>query len=129
MVYHHSGQVKVQTRNWNLTLSVFWMMKIRRTPTPVSEAIGPATQFAPVRLLPIRLNCHHVLLMSRSAGGFAATVCRLGAAAAMAVAVGEPDVDTSMPMTDRSALGRARMTSPAAYAPLGMRVTADTVPE
>ena len=23
MVYHHSGQVKVQNRNWNLTLSVF----------------------------------------------------------------------------------------------------------
>ena len=41
MVYHHSGQVKVQNRNWNLTLSVFWMMKIRRTPTPVSDAIAP----------------------------------------------------------------------------------------
>src|SRR5215218_2587918 len=27
IVYHHSGQVKVQNRNWNLTLSVFWMMK------------------------------------------------------------------------------------------------------
>ena len=41
MVYHHSGHVKVQKRNWNLTLSVFWKMKIRRTPTPVSEAIAP----------------------------------------------------------------------------------------
>jgi hypothetical protein len=41
MVYHHSGQLKVQNRNWNLTLSVFWKMKIRRTPTPVSDAIAP----------------------------------------------------------------------------------------
>jgi hypothetical protein len=41
IVYHHSGQVKVQNRNWNLTLSVFWMMKIRRTPRPVSDAIAP----------------------------------------------------------------------------------------
>src|SRR5215212_11457152 len=51
----------------------------------------PATQFAPVRLLPVRLlptrlNRHHVLLMSRSTGGFSATVCHLGGAAALAVA-------------------------------------------
>src|SRR5215207_9903860 len=37
----------------------------------------PATQFAPVRLLPIWLNRHHTLLMSRSTGGLGATVCRL----------------------------------------------------
>ena len=47
MVYHHSGQVKVQNRNWNLTLSVFWMMKIRRTPTPVSDAIAPPLSLRP----------------------------------------------------------------------------------
>src|SRR4029453_2510667 len=47
MVYHHSGQVKVQNRNWNLTLSVFWMMKTRRTPTPVSEAIAPPPSLRP----------------------------------------------------------------------------------
>jgi hypothetical protein len=34
MVYHHNGQVKVQKRNWNLTLSVFWMMKIRPDERP-----------------------------------------------------------------------------------------------
>jgi hypothetical protein len=33
-VYHHNGQVKVQKRNWNLTLSVFWMMKIRPDERP-----------------------------------------------------------------------------------------------
>jgi hypothetical protein len=54
--------------------------------------------------LPIRLNRHHTLLMSRSTGGLGVTVCRLGAAAASAVAAGsEPIVDMSMPMTDRSA--------------------------
>src|SRR5829696_6270672 len=37
----------------------------------------PATQLAPVRLLPARLNRHHTLLMSRSTGGLGATVCRL----------------------------------------------------
>jgi hypothetical protein len=47
MVYHHSGQVKVQTRNWNLTLSVFWKMKTSRTPTPVSEAIAPPLSLRP----------------------------------------------------------------------------------
>src|SRR4030095_2217719 len=50
----------------------------------------PTTQFAPVRplpvrLLPIRLNRHHGLLMSQSTGGFSATVCHLGGAAALAV--------------------------------------------
>src|SRR5215211_8863012 len=44
----------------------------------------PAAQFAPVRLLPIWLSRHHVLLMSRSTGGFGATVCHLGGAAALA---------------------------------------------
>src|SRR5215218_729539 len=64
----------------------------------------PAAQFAPVRLLPIWLSRHHVLLMSRSTGGFGATVCHLGGAAALAVAAGsKANVDTSMPMTDRSA--------------------------
>src|SRR5215212_6660917 len=38
----------------------------------------PATQFAPIRLLPIRLNRHHALLMWRSTGGFGATVSHLG---------------------------------------------------
>jgi acetate kinase len=50
------------------------------------------------------LNRHHVLLMSRSTGGFGATVCHLGGAAALAVAAAsKPNVDTSMAMTDRSA--------------------------
>jgi hypothetical protein len=53
----------------------------------------PATQFAPVRLLPVRLlstrlNRHHVLLMSWSTGGFGAIVCHLGGATAVAVAAG-----------------------------------------
>ena len=74
MVYHHSGQVKVQNRNWNLTLSVFWMMKIRRTPDAGQRRDRPATQFAPVRLLPTPV----------AAGS-------------------KPNVDTSMAMTDRSA--------------------------
>ena len=47
MVYHHGGQVKVQEWNWNLILSVFWMMKISRTPTPVSEAIAPLLSLRP----------------------------------------------------------------------------------
>src|SRR5512132_1945856 len=55
MVYHHSGQVKVQNRNWNLTLSVFWMMKIRRTPTPVSEAIAPPLSLRPSACCRLRL--------------------------------------------------------------------------
>jgi hypothetical protein len=62
MVYHHSGQMKSQKRNWNRIRSVFWKMKIRRTPTPVSDAIAPAAQLAPVRLLPTRLHRHHTLL-------------------------------------------------------------------
>jgi hypothetical protein len=41
IVYHHSGQVKVQNRSWNLTLSVFWMMKIRRTPRGRSATRSP----------------------------------------------------------------------------------------
>jgi hypothetical protein len=86
IVYHHSGQVKVQNRSWNLTLSVFWMMKIRRTPRGRSATRSPHHSVAPVRLLPTRLNRHHVLLMSRSTGGFGATVCHLGGAAALAVA-------------------------------------------
>jgi acetate kinase len=54
--------------------------------------------------LSTRLNRHHVLLMSRSTGGFGATVCHLGGAAALAVAAAsKPNVDTSMAMTDRSA--------------------------
>jgi len=39
--------VKVQEWNWNLILSVFWMMKISRTPTPVSEAIAPLLSLRP----------------------------------------------------------------------------------
>ena len=78
IVYHHSGQVKVQNRNWNLTLSVFWMMKIEGDPEAGQRRDRPTTQFAPVRLLPTRLSCHHVLLMSRSTGGFGAKVCHLG---------------------------------------------------
>ena len=43
-------------------------------------------------------------IMSRLTGGFGATVCHLGGAAALAVAAGsKPNVDTSMPMTDRLA--------------------------
>ena len=103
MVYHHSGQVKVQNRNWNLTLSVFWMMKIRST-RHRSATQSPRHSVAPVRLLPTRSNCHHLLLMSRPRGDFGAIVCHLGGAAALPVAAGsKPNVDTSMPMTDRSA--------------------------
>jgi acetate kinase len=54
--------------------------------------------------LPTRWNCHHVLLRSRSGGGFGVIVCHLGGAAALPMAAGsKPNVDTSMPMTDRSA--------------------------
>jgi hypothetical protein len=35
------GWVKLKKRKSNLTSSVFWMMKIANTPTPVSVAIAP----------------------------------------------------------------------------------------
>jgi hypothetical protein len=38
----------------------------------------PTTQFAPIRLLLTRLHRHHLLIMSRSTGGFGATVSHLG---------------------------------------------------
>jgi hypothetical protein len=79
IVYHHSGQVKVQNRNWNLTLSVFWMMKTREDPEASQRRDRPATQLAPVRLLPIGLNRHHVLLISRSTGDFGAGCTTPGA--------------------------------------------------
>src|SRR4029450_3062685 len=78
--------------------------KDQEDPDAGERSDRPATQFAPVRLLPIRLNRHHVLLMSWSTGGFGATVCHLGEAAASAVAVGsKPNLNTSMPVTGRSA--------------------------
>src|SRR5918993_2731615 len=64
----------------------------------------PTTQFSPVRLLPTRLNRHHVLLMSRSTGGFSTTVCRLeGRLHQRWPRASKPNVDTGIPMTDRSA--------------------------
>jgi hypothetical protein len=39
-VNSQSGQVKLQNRKSSMTFSVFWIMKISNSPTPVSEAIA-----------------------------------------------------------------------------------------
>ena len=41
IVNSQSGHVKFQTKKWRVTSSVFWIMKMISTPTPVSEAIAP----------------------------------------------------------------------------------------
>jgi hypothetical protein len=42
-----SGQVKLQNRKSSRTLSVFWSMKMTRSPTPVSDAIAPPLSRTP----------------------------------------------------------------------------------
>src|SRR5829696_8209275 len=102
IVYHHSGQVKVQNRNWNLTLSVFWMMK---TGGPRGRS---ATRSPHHSVCARPAVAHRVEPSSRPPhvpvdGRFRRHSLSSGRGGCLAVAAGsKPNLDTSMAMTDRS---------------------------
>jgi hypothetical protein len=49
-VRSQSGQVKLHTRKSSCTFSVFWIMNMISSPTPVSEAIAPPPSRRPSAL-------------------------------------------------------------------------------